>query len=164
MVAKSLYLHGGTVDKTAFLRWFTESERRLQAASPSAMSGISRVLVDALPIEWIVRRGSNYRHLAGTIKRLNLPLRVVEPADPEVTPTSVVLRFEDCESRDRARSHLIRKRVYPAVHWPMDATATPTISDGSISLSRRLLTLHCDARYTSADLDAVATAMSEAFS
>jgi hypothetical protein len=163
MIGKSLYLRGGRVEKAAFRQRFKESERQLQSARPSAMSQTSGLLIDSLPVDWLTQRASNRRYLTAAISDLRLPVKVLEPADSELVPSSASLLFRDPETRDDVRRYLVERRIYPAVHWPMDSTATPAIPDATIALSRRLLTLPCDARYASEDLDRVVTALRGAF-
>jgi hypothetical protein len=41
--------------------------------------------------------------------------------------------------------------VYPAVLWPLEAPVVP-VEPADVELSRRLLSLHCDFRYSEVDL------------
>jgi hypothetical protein len=53
--------------------------------------------------------------------------------------------------------------VYPAVLWPLEELVLKGIPDADRELSRRLLSIHCDFRYTSSDTDTVAQIVEEIY-
>jgi hypothetical protein len=72
----------------------------------------------------------------------------------------VVLVFDDPAVRDRCRTSLIPERIYPAVLWPLEAPVIPLPED-AVLLSRRILSLHCDFRYTAEDMLRVAAVVAK---
>jgi dTDP-4-amino-4,6-dideoxygalactose transaminase len=65
------------------------------------------------------------------------------------------------ETRDAVRNELIAERIFPAIHWD-HLLAPPESFDAEHRLSRRLLTLPCDHRYTPADMERVARVFEKA--
>ena len=70
----------------------------------------------------------------------------------------VVLEFDCPERRDAVRHGLIRRSVYPAVLWELSPQDVPP---HQLDLSRRLLHLHTDARWSSEDMHRVAEIVHE---
>jgi hypothetical protein len=64
-----------------------------------------------------------------------------------------------CDTASRAehiRRGLIARAVYPAVLWPLERPFSPAIPAEDRQLSARLLSIHCDMRYATDDMDRVA--------
>ena len=68
-------------------------------------------------------------------------------------PFSLVLLFDNPDERDRVRKDLIAHQIYPAVLWNVPDTASCEVK----SFSRRMLSIHCDARYTADDIQQMKT-------
>ena len=54
--------------------------------------------------------------------------------------------------RDTLRKHLIEACVYPAILWAVPDSA----SENSKDFSERMLSIHCDGRYTEEDIKQLA--------
>ncbi len=63
--------------------------------------------------------------------------------------------MQDTESRDGLKEFLIENNVFPAILWPFEHPAV-ILPKSTLELSRNILSLHCDGRYESADMDKVA--------
>lgn len=63
-------------------------------------------------------------------------------------------------NRDEVRRQLFEEKIYPPVHWIIEG-AVPKAFDGSHKLSKQILTLVCDQRYDSSDMERMARVISE---
>ena len=70
-------------------------------------------------------------------------------------PFSAVLVVGDPDRRERLRNELLRNHVYPAVLWSLEQTVLP-VGEEARSVSRRLLSVHCDGRYDAEDMTRIA--------
>lgn len=155
MTVKGLYLAGVDVTRDQFRDPATRGELALGEAPISAMSSYSKAMSGLLPLKsWRKKRSTNYVRLATRLSEAEA-FTVAKPATEDAVPFSCVLVFSDPIERDRVRERLIDARVFPAVLWPLD-DATIEISEEDKDLSRRILSLHCDGRYDSTDMDIVA--------
>ncbi len=133
-------------------RWFTlfqELERECPIGR-FRMSGVSQMLLfHAFDYAAIAQaRRDNYARLAERLGGIAL----FPCVPPEAAPLGFPVRLE---ARDRVREALFAACIYPPVHWPI-ADIVPARFAGSHRLSREILTLPCDQRYTAADMDRMA--------
>jgi hypothetical protein len=163
MQLKSLYLEGHPIDKDVFRALFVQGEEGLGAGLPSAMTPWSRELLECVPFRsWREMRRTNHALL---LQRLGDPVgaHVVIPAGGGGDcPFSAILVFDSSYAREEVRRACIAQRIYPAVLWPLSVSDAPGIRFADFDLSRRLLSLHCDARYARSDLERVADVVSTA--
>ena len=114
------------------------------------MSGLAKMLLfHAFDYAAIAqRRRDNYlslnQRLAGIALFPDLPSGVV--------PLGFPVRLE---ARDRVREALFAAQIYPPIHWPI-ADIVPEQFAESHQLNREMLTLPCDQRYDSSDMDRMA--------
>lgn len=161
MALKARYLEGDAVDKPAYRRLALAGEAGIAAGPVSAMTPESAAELPRCPMDrWREQRGLNFDILASRLSGVP-DLRVLRPEDKDCVPFSVVLVARDPGQRTRIREHLIARQVYPAILWPLEDVVAP-VPDAAVMLSRRLLSLHCDFRYTREDLDTVAAIVEEA--
>ena len=74
------------------------------------------------------------------------------------TMFSLVLLMENREKRDMVRKRLIDNCVYPAILWNVPGEA----SEASRGFSSRMLSIHCDGRYTEEDVRQLADILNKA--
>ncbi|WP_431944503.1 hypothetical protein [Micromonospora marina] len=146
MVLKRAYLDGADVDKAGYLDLFAAAEAGLRSPTVSGISDYSRQALDVLPASELRRRRiANANHLGDRLRGL-----------PGITVHArtfgVLLKFDDPAERDVMRQALINRRVYPALLWTLPPEVTPP---RQLDLSRRMLYLHTDVRWSGADLDRV---------
>jgi hypothetical protein len=99
--------------------------------------------------EWRERRAANldaFREGLGTFDGVRL-------LD---APFAATLVFDDAARRDEVRHRLIEQRIYPAIYWPQEERVLPGVREVDIHLSRRILSIQCDQRYTVDDMAMVA--------
>lgn len=147
MLLKSLYLSGQLLSKKIFRTLFIETEKELETLSMCGMSNITLSLLKMLNIvELNCRRKENWHYLSTALSGR------IEFLSPEIevdsTPFSFVLKLENKRHRDLVREKLIQKNVYPSVLWEIPSTQNKLIR----TYGERLLSVHCDARYTLEDM------------
>lgn len=159
MHLKSLYLRGHDVDKASFRKLSALSERAIGMGPPSAVPEPDRQMLSLFPIErWRMRRQSNHRQLVDLLGELD-GVVVLKQRDDESVPFSAVLITSTQQLREDLLVGLVRQGIYPAVLWSLEEAVVPGQHRKDLDLSRRLLSIHCDWRYTSDDIEQVADAI-----
>jgi hypothetical protein len=149
MVLKHDHLEGRDIDKSAFRACLVAGERAMASGVLSGISAFSAARLPTLPTaEWHAQRQQN---IAAFADAFGSPSRV------RLLPSSfaATLVFDRPEHAAWVRESLIAARVYPAVLWSL-ASPVVDVPAEHRELSRRILTLHCDHRYTTADMHRVA--------
>lgn len=157
---KALYLAGMPIRKETFRNLSIAGEDLLRTAQISRMTPWSHELLKCFPTAaWREQRAANYAALSTALAGIPW-LRCLSSEEPvEGYPFSAVLLFDSGARRDYVRSHLIESRIYPAVLWDLERPArgpVGTIPPDNLDLSRRIMSLHCDYRYTIQDMERVA--------
>ena len=157
MVLKTAYLGGAAVEKSAFREHALAGERAIATGAVSAPLPLTRAILAAFPVdEWRARRAANHTAFAealGTVPGVSL----AQP-QPGAVAYTVNLLHDTAELRERVRTSLIASRIYPAILWSLEHGPIP-VPPGALDLSRRILSLHCDQRYGSDDMQRVAAAV-----
>ena len=160
-LAVAMALNRRDADLTAapeneWYRMFQEYE----ASYPVGLYGISelsRMLLEATDFDVIrSRRRANYLIL---LERLSAYAVYRELGDG-VTPLGFPVRTPAAR-RDAVLQRLYAGRIYPPVHWRI-AGAAPSEYRDSHELSRGMMTLICDQRYTRSDMERQAAAFEAA--
>lgn len=163
MLLKARYLAGESVEKATFRALAVDGEQRIGEGSPGPMSPVSRALLDALPVaEWRAVRRANHDTFVAAVGALAAAGVEVISAVGVEAPYAVTLLFPDASARDRVRGRLVAARVYPAVLWPVDedvAKRVAGVRDEDARLAARVLSIHCDQRYTAGDMERVASVL-----
>ena len=146
MILKSKYLANYKVTKSSFRERFITTEEFFDTSPVCSLDETSRYFLQSFSIhDWYNKKRMNWDHLRD-IERNGVHVFGIE--DNGCYPFSLVLLFDAPKERDRVRIALIEKNVYPAVLWTI-----PRISDNRLyQLSRRILSIHCDARYSQEDI------------
>ena len=161
MRQKGLYLAGDDFNKNVFRSLFLESEALLATGCPSGISAETRQVLNFFPVkEWRARRMCNYEFLRDQMIKCCGPLPL-SPRDSSCTPFSFILILETNKMRDALMVALIGRRIYPAILWPLANPSSHGIPDIHVSLSERLLSIHCDGRYNKEDMNQVGTTIVE---
>ena len=152
MVQKWLYLSGGQIDKATFRRHAVSGESQIATGAPSPMSPTSRALMSLAPWrDWRATRSRNFTAFSASI-RAQSEAELLDPKPVEATAFSCVLRLPSRSARDSLRAALVVANIYPAILWPLEDPAVGGISADAVALSRRLLSIHCDHRYSEGDM------------
>ena len=132
-------------------QWFSLFQKIEAVApiEPARMSELSALLLaHSIDFETIARRRrENYLGLAAALAEF-----AVFPELPdEVVPLGFPIRVSE---RDRVRQLLFDAQVYPPLHWPLEG-AVPQGFAESHALSREIMTIPCDQRMDSNDIERV---------
>jgi hypothetical protein len=160
MELKAQYLAGAAIEKDAFRSLLVPTEESFATdlgtgPSERALEALGRFPSDA----WTRSRMENFAALAEALSPGRV--RLLEPA-PGATAFGATFELPTAESRDRARAALTAARIYTAVLWPLEVPGTRA-SPEAIELSKRVMFVHCDGRYTPADMARVAQRLNEVF-
>jgi hypothetical protein len=152
LLRREFDIHGGARP------WF-ELFQKTEPNSPIglfAMSELSRVLLqNSFDYSTIAqRRMDNYQALAARLNSLALFPHL--PA--EVVPLGFPIRTKE---RDKVRQALFAHDIYPPVHWAIQGVI-PIEYDESQKLASEIMTLPCDQRYDSNDMDRMVQVVAEA--
>jgi hypothetical protein len=152
MCLKAAYLNGSPLRKEQYLPLYAAGAAELGLTTVSGISDFSREALRILPAALLRRRRiDNAAELASGLPDL-AGVRV------HVRTFGVVLEFDCAQRRDAVRQGLIRRSVYPAVLWELSPQDVPP---HQLDLSRRLLHLHTDARWSGDDMHRVAEIVRE---
>jgi hypothetical protein len=152
MILKRQYLAGASIRKEAFRKIAARAEARIGRGAVSGISAYSRSRLSTLPIEaWREARAANLEAFRGAFG--GAPgVHILD------APFAVTLVFDDPARRDAVRAGLLHRRIYGTILWPQEDPVIP-IGAADLDLSRRILSIHADQRYTPADMVRVAGAV-----
>ncbi len=158
MEMKAAYLKGDTVSKEEFRKRYTETEEFFDKAEPAVIDNRScDVVSKKLDINlWQGAKRKNWLLLESLVNQDSC--KVMIPEDEFCTPFSLILQMESKEQRDALRKRLIEACVYPAILWMVPESA----SESSKDFSKRMLSIHCDGRYTEEDVRQLAGLLNKA--
>jgi hypothetical protein len=151
---RRLYREGALRSKEPYLNRFKNAERILDENRGGAL-GISALSVRIL-------RTTDYRVVAAARRRNFMFLMTHFPTARGLTPLPMAWGKRDvpigfpivCSQRDWLRSELKDKGIYCPIHWklPKSIQSWPDARP-AMALSRSILTLPCDQRYTEGDME-----------
>jgi hypothetical protein len=132
-------------EQSLWYKAFVESEKTAPFDA-YRMSATTRGIIDRIPVrEWANIRRRNYVFLSERLESYALC--------PELGKDHVPLGFPlKCDNRESIRQELARHFIYAPVHWHL--TNHP--------LSRKIMTLPCDQRYSEDDMNRMAAAFTDA--
>jgi hypothetical protein len=156
MTLKLLYLGGADVSKDAFRAMFAQGEDAIGWGDISGISAFSRARIGTMPVDrWRRVRADN-------LAAFSEALGDVPGIDVLDAPFAGILVFDDSSRRDAVRDALVSEDIYPTVLWPLDTPAVADIPEAHAELARRMLTIHCDQRYSADDMSRVAAMVRQA--
>ena len=122
------------------------------------MSNLSYDLLSKLDIASIVqRRKNNYKALYSVLSNWSL----LKDGKPNYAPFGFPIRVPQAV-RDRLVTALIEDNIFPAIHW-RDLPSPESDFKFEHQLSKEVVTLPCDQRYKSEDMDYIATSVHRFF-
>lgn len=148
MEEKGQYLRGIIDDKELFRSLYIETEEALDELDISLIDEKSRHYLESFDLgNWNITKKKNWEILSRLDS--NTDVQVVWQESEDQTPFSMVLLFDEETKRERVRKELIESSVYPAVLW----SVPDGVHDEVRSFSKRMLSIHCDARYGENDIE-----------
>lgn len=155
MRMKSGYLAGKTVDKETFRQIYMETEDWFDHGGLSLIDERSRKYITGFDINaWQGAKRRNWRLLRKLVKTETCLLE-----SDLCAPFSFILMAESANARDRIRKNLIEHSVYPAILWNLPQT----VKEEALDFSKRMLSIHCDGRYTEEDIIKLADIINDSF-
>jgi hypothetical protein len=132
--------------------WFKLFREAEDAAptGPYAMSQLSQAIFQ-YSVDYSItaqKRIDNYRTLLGKLESY----AVFPQIEPDVVPLGFPVRVA---KRDTVRQALFDHEIYPPVHWLIDGVIPPKYEDSHL-LAGEIMTLPCDQRYGSEDMERIA--------
>ena len=158
MEMKTAYLIGEDVSKEEFRKRYTETEEFFDRAEPAIIDNRSREVVSKqLDINlWQGAKRKNWVLLKSLVNQDSCTVMI--PEDESCTAFSLTLLMKTMAQRDELRKRLIEACVYPAILWAVPVSA----SENSKDFSERMLSIHCDGRYTEEDVRQLASILNKA--
>lgn len=154
MEMKARYLKGEAVEKEDFRKKYLETEDWFDVAEPTEIDARTKEYLGQIDINaWQGAKRRNRELLRSLVNVKSLLLE-----DDTCTPFSFVVIADSHQERERLRKRLIERAVYPAVLWNVPDTVTKDVRD----FSERMLSIHCDGRYTEDDIRQLAVIINEA--
>ena len=155
---KASYLIGDNVSKDEFRKRYTETEEFFDKAEPALIDERSRMFVTKqLDINlWQGAKRRNWKILKSLVNQDSCMVMI--PEDESCTAFSLTLLLKSKAQRDALRKRLIEACVYPAILWAV----TDNASENSKDFSERMLSIHCDGRYTEEDVRQLAGILNKA--
>jgi len=155
MEMKSGYLAGEQVEKDSFRKLYIETEEWFDHAGLSGIDERTRTYLNHLDINaWVSAKRQNWKALKELVKT-NVP--VLEPEEESCNVFSFLILAKDREQRDQWRKELIVRKVYPAILWNVPNNVNAKAKD----LSNRILSIHCDGRYSVGDMEQLSILLNE---
>lgn len=158
MEMKAAYLNGEDIRKEDFRKCYNETEGWFDYAEPVLIDKRScNYLTRRFSINiWLRKKTDNWKLLSSLINQSLC--KILMPEDKACNPFSLVMLLDSNERRQFVRNRLIQTNIYPAVLWALPESASQISKD----ISERMLSLHCDGRYTEADIRQMAFRVNEA--
>lgn len=157
MEMKAAYLRGDDVSKDEFRKKYTDTEEWFDTAEPTLIDGRTKEFISKqfdLNL-WLGAKRKNWALLSSLINKEHC--EVLSAEHESCTMFSLVVLMESKEKRDALRSKLIDRCVYPAILWNVPKTESATSQD----FSQRMLSIHCDGRYTEEDIRLLADILNQ---
>lgn len=150
MELKAAYLRGEDVKKEDFRKILIDTEDWFDHAEPSMMDERTMDFIRNLDINaWYNAKRRNWQYLCQMVKT---KAQVLKPEDESCNMFSFTILAADRDQRDKWRLGLIENNVYPAILWQVPDTAHKVVG----AVSNRLLSIHCDGRYSVEDMENMA--------
>lgn len=166
MLLKQAYLKGANVSKDAYRLLQIQGEQQLSVETQAAASSFTSNILNCLTIAQLrQQREANVRlflQLSSTFPHQDwTPLFTTWPSGS--VPFNSIVLCKTNEIRQRLRHFLIRRNIFPAIHWQQPLGELSSNDAIALDLSRRILTLPCDYRYSDKDITQLMLKVAEFF-
>jgi hypothetical protein len=157
MELKNLFLKGQITDKSRYRTLSLSGEANLCSRNVSAISEWTAQKLGEFPVfEWREARKRNHQALLEALSPLLWVQVIRSSIETDIVPFSCVLLFDSAERREFVRLRLIRANIFPAILWSLEKPAVQGIPEEHVDASKRMLSIHCDMRYSTQDMYRVA--------
>lgn len=162
MAIKSLYLNGFCIEKSIYRNMFIRAEDLISYnTSISDISFWSKELMVNFDIKnWLETKNQNYKYA----KKLMIDIdyfKIIDSVNKDIFPFSFLVFFESHKKRESVKKKLIDNNIFPHILWPLDNSIF-NIPEHDKDISKRILGIHCDARYSFSDIERIAELLTNA--
>lgn len=155
MDMKKDYLEGKLVSKEEFRAQYIDSDESLGKMVMSAIDERSMAFIQQLDInKWYNAKKYNLKRLT---RKVNTTAPLIVTEDESCNAFSFVVLADSREQRDQYKQELVKRMVYPAILWSLPDNVGKTAS----AISERMLSIHCDGRYSIDDMDVLSEKINE---
>lgn len=148
MAMKSKYLSVGNTDKNEFLKMFRATEVFFDVMPIANVSVQSIQKIESMDIvSWYEQKRRNWTVLRDSVA-LPSGVKLLDNNNQNEVIFSFILLFDNRETRDKVRRQLIDKSVYPAILWAISSDFDANAKE----YGDRILSIHCDGRYSEKDM------------
>lgn len=135
--------------KDEFLQKFLISEEMIGSLNLSGMDLTTKGIISSFNVrQWTELKTDNWYNAYNQLRRNFNILRPKE--DVCWRPYSLIFYFDSVEKRNNFRDYLIRNCIYPAILWPI---SNDVKYKNALDFSKRMLSIHCDMRYSTQAID-----------
>ena len=141
--------------KSLFLNQFAEAETLLDRdVTTYSMDEFSIELINLLNVEELVsKRRKNFKVLSGGLKHVNYLKASFDELKKHTCPMFYPLLIN--KRRDEIRKRLTEEKIYCPIHWPIPNQIEDTNLDNTIGIYNTILSIPCDQRYGSNDMERI---------
>ncbi|WP_042271144.1 hypothetical protein [Faecalimicrobium dakarense] len=149
---KDKYLKGGQIDKNIFLSLFNNAEEAYDnEMNIFKISNISYKLLNSINYKKLMsKRNQNYKFLVENLNEIEYIEVIFKDIKEYTCPIGLPVIVKNI-NRDKFRKYLSYNGVYCPIHWIPDSYTNTNFEDTSI-LSKKILTIPCDQRYSEIDM------------
>lgn len=156
MDLKTEYLKNQIKEKEEFLNLYNITETEFDSLKPSPINSIDLKIISQMNItEWYHIKRQNWdilRERLCQLEGIDIMGRNSFIEHTNNTPFSLVILFANEQDRDEARKRMINNKIYPAILWKLPSNSCKE----STNFSSRMLSIHCDGRYSKDDMTILA--------
>lgn len=151
MAMKRDYLCGKFSNKEMFRDIFIKTEQEFDRLPPTSIDARGMCFLRRFDVEkWEFMRKENWRRVSRVLKER---FEIFSLEDESCSMFSVVVLAKNFEEREAFKRCLIKEDIYPAVLWNVPENCSRDV----FQFSSRMLSIHCDARYTGNDIEELIT-------
>lgn len=149
---KDKYLKGKLTDKKEFLSLFGEAETILDSREIEilSMTKFSRFLLNKFNFSKIINiRRQNFKFLLEKLMGSKQVVPLYKNHREKICPLGFPIL---AEKREFLKAKLIENNIFPPIHWVLPDYINKEKFSESWNLSNKILTIPCDQRYTTNDM------------
>ena len=146
MSIKAEYLkYGG--NKEIFRSKYLQSEKLIECLELSGIDKVSYDIFHSLDVnKWTNYRKNNWEY---AVNLLDTRFNILCMSGSSGYPFSIIIICESADERTALKQYLIANNVFPAILWTIPNNSS---FFNAFSLSNRMLSIHCDPRYSKDDI------------
>lgn len=157
MKMKADYLQSVSSDKKLFRQKFIMTEAWFDVAELSLIDEMSRLTIEKMNIiTWMKLKERNWNILINMINEQQC--EILKPENEQCKMFSLIILMKNWFQRDSVRKGLLSNAVYPAILWNVPKET----SKETRNFSERMLSIHCDGRYSEKEIEQLAVILNNA--